>query len=196
MHLQLLEGFHSIQSCRAACCQSPACDAFWLMGKTCIQVNCAKPSRCWTFRTDTADSILMFVKSEHLLDSQPVAKRHAQWLDWREGHRSKARLRRSLSWRTKRDTGSSTGDLASHGATAKPLDIKPARKDPAEPPPSGQEANPPRDHNSPEKALQPSSSNLRGPESKGPAFPVSNNVNSPSDLAGGGSLAVSVFLKW
>ncbi|XP_066494516.1 dyslexia-associated protein KIAA0319-like protein homolog [Tiliqua scincoides] len=194
VHLQLLRGFHSVQSCQTTCCQSPTCDAFWLMGKMCIQVSCTKPRRCWTFQSDAADSILMFVKSKHVLDSRPMAERDTllpKWLDWRKGHQSKARMRRSLSWRAKRDAASSSGSPVSYTATAQPLDSKSARKDLADPQPSGQEANLLRDHVSPEKVLQPSSNNLRGPEPKNPAFPMSNNVNRPSDLAGSGSLGAS-----
>lgn len=194
VHLQLLGRFHSVQSCQAACCQSPTCDAFWLVGQVCIQVSCTKPHRCWTFQNDAADSMLMFVKSEHVLDSQPLARRHTPlpgWLDWREGHQSKARMRRSLSRRAKRDTGSSSSGPASLTATVQPLDSKPASKDLSESQPSRQEANLPTDHVSPEKALQPSSNDFAGPDSKGPAFPMSNNVNRPSDLAGGDALRAS-----
>uniref|UniRef100_A0A670ITE4 PKD domain-containing protein n=1 Tax=Podarcis muralis TaxID=64176 RepID=A0A670ITE4_PODMU len=127
VHLQLLEGFHSVQSCQATCCQSPTCDAFWLKGKMCIQVNCIKPHWCQAIWTNTTDSILVFVKrSEHTINVQPAAERRGylpKWLDWREGHQSKTRMRRSfkelLAYRAhladirgrslKRDTGSNSG---------------------------------------------------------------------------------------
>ncbi|XP_053123169.1 dyslexia-associated protein KIAA0319-like protein homolog [Hemicordylus capensis] len=206
VHLQLLEGFHSVQSCRAACCRSSACDAFWLTGKTCIQVNCTKLHQCWTFRTDSAGSILMYVKSEHMLDSQSAVERKAQlpkWLDWRENHQSKARLRRSFQESflaqkahlahtqkhpLKRDTSSSSKSPASHPTASQPLDSKSVRKDLAEPQTLGQEANLPTGRVNPEKTLQPSSEDSRGSESKGTSLPMNGNANRPSDLAGSGPL--------
>ncbi|XP_062996880.1 dyslexia-associated protein KIAA0319-like protein homolog [Elgaria multicarinata webbii] len=200
VRLQLLEGFHSVQSCQAACCESPACDAFWLIGKMCIQVNCTKSHWCQAIWTDTTDSILVFVsKSERAIGSQPAVERRAylpKWLDWREGHQSKARRRRSFkelpAQRVHLDTGSSNGSPASHPVPSQPLDSKSTHKDPAEPQSSEQEANLPRDGVNPEKILLPNSENSGAPKSQSPpSLPLSNNVNRPSDLAGGDSMGAA-----
>uniref|UniRef100_A0A8C6X5U3 KIAA0319 like n=1 Tax=Naja naja TaxID=35670 RepID=A0A8C6X5U3_NAJNA len=100
VQLQLLEGLHSIHSCQAACCQTPACDAFWLMGTICIQVNCTKSHKCQEIRTDMVDPIMVFVtKSDLDVDSQPTKERQAhlpKWLNWRESHQSQPRIQRSF----------------------------------------------------------------------------------------------------
>ncbi|XP_074832357.1 dyslexia-associated protein KIAA0319-like protein homolog isoform X2 [Carettochelys insculpta] len=99
--LQLLEGFHTAQSCRAACCQSPSCDAFWLMEKMCIQVNCMIPYRCEANKTESSDSILVFLKklktAEHTLSSRPKGQEGSllhRLLDWRTSVQPKTRLQR------------------------------------------------------------------------------------------------------
>ncbi|KFW79886.1 Dyslexia-associated protein KIAA0319-like, partial [Manacus vitellinus] len=61
-HLQLLEGFHTLQSCQAACCQRPTCDALWFLENMCIQVNCTLPGTCQPSRTGLSDSALVFLK--------------------------------------------------------------------------------------------------------------------------------------
>ncbi|XP_053254807.1 dyslexia-associated protein KIAA0319-like protein homolog isoform X1 [Podarcis raffonei] len=204
VHFQLLEGFHSVQSCQATCCQSPTCDAFWLKGKMCIQVNCIKPHWCQAIWTNTTDSILVFVKrSEHTINAQPAAERRGylpKWLDWREGHQSKTRMRRSfkelLAYRAhladtrgsslKRDTGSSSGGPVAHPAPSQPLDNKSTHNDLTEAPSSHQETNLHRNHIDPEKNLLPNSEDLRTTKFKSSSPPSSNNVNRPSDLAGSG----------
>uniref|UniRef100_A0A8D2L445 KIAA0319 like n=1 Tax=Varanus komodoensis TaxID=61221 RepID=A0A8D2L445_VARKO len=104
IQLQRLDGFHSVRSCQAACCQSPACDAFWLTGKMCIQVNCMQSHWCKTVLTHTThskhSSILVFVaKPEHPVDFLPASDDRIplpRWLDGNKEHQSKARLRRSF----------------------------------------------------------------------------------------------------
>uniref|UniRef100_A0A670IT97 PKD domain-containing protein n=1 Tax=Podarcis muralis TaxID=64176 RepID=A0A670IT97_PODMU len=195
VHLQLLEGFHSVQSCQATCCQSPTCDAFWLKGKMCIQVNCIKPHWCQAIWTNTTDSILVFVKrSEHTINVQPAAERRGylpKWLDWREGHQSKTRMRRSfkelLAYRAhladirgrslKRDTGSNSGGPVAHPAPSQPLDSKSTHNDLTEAPSSHQETNLPRNHIDPEKNLLPNSEDLRTTKFKSSSPPSSNNSN-------------------
>uniref|UniRef100_A0A8B9ZBY6 KIAA0319 like n=1 Tax=Anas platyrhynchos TaxID=8839 RepID=A0A8B9ZBY6_ANAPL len=87
-HLQLLEGFHTVQSCQTACCQRPTCDAFWFLENMCIQVNCTLPAMCQANRTGSPDSILVFLKksksTEHLkLQTGSEAKTWLRrWLDW------------------------------------------------------------------------------------------------------------------
>ncbi|KFO73582.1 Dyslexia-associated protein KIAA0319-like [Cuculus canorus] len=70
-NLQLLEGFHTVQSCQTACCRSPTCDAFWFLENMCIRVNCTTPGTCQANRTGFADSVLVFLKksksTEHFL---------------------------------------------------------------------------------------------------------------------------------
>lgn len=101
-HLQLLEGFHTVQSCQTACCQRPTCDAFWFLENMCIQVNCTLPAMCQVNRTGSPDSILVFLKksksTEHLkLQTGSEAKTWLRrWLDWGIPVQGKKRLRRSF----------------------------------------------------------------------------------------------------
>uniref|UniRef100_A0A8B9SPR4 KIAA0319 like n=1 Tax=Anas platyrhynchos TaxID=8839 RepID=A0A8B9SPR4_ANAPL len=101
-HLQLLEGFHTVQSCQTACCQRPTCDAFWFLENMCIQVNCTLPAMCQANRTGSPDSILVFLKksksTEHLkLQTGSEAKTWLRrWLDWGIPVQGKKRLRRSF----------------------------------------------------------------------------------------------------
>ncbi|NXN34517.1 K319L protein, partial [Nycticryphes semicollaris] len=101
-HLQLLEGFHTVRSCQSACCQSSACDAFWLLENMCIQVKCTTPGTCQADRTGSSGSVLVFLKkwqsTEHLkLQTEGDAKtRFHKWLDWNVPVQGKKRLRRSF----------------------------------------------------------------------------------------------------
>uniref|UniRef100_A0A8C0F651 KIAA0319 like n=1 Tax=Bubo bubo TaxID=30461 RepID=A0A8C0F651_BUBBB len=101
-HLQLLEGFHTLRSCHAACCQSPTCDAFWFLENMCIQVNCTMPGVCQANRTGFSDSVLVFLKksksTEHLkfqMEGDAKTWFH-KWLDWGIPVQRKKRLRRSF----------------------------------------------------------------------------------------------------
>lgn len=204
VHLQLLDGFHSLHSCQAACCQSPDCDAFWLLGNMCIQVNCPSPPGCQATQTSATDSILVFVKKPgHALSSWPAAERKTQlpkWLDWREGRaRSNTRMRRALQEpRTrrvrkadkirsslKRDLSSGGGSPVSPPAPSQPVNSK----DSAEPQSSEQDANLPRDHANPDRVL------LHNKESQSPSLPAANNVNSPRNPAESDDGGVSVCLQ-
>ncbi|XP_010126391.1 PREDICTED: dyslexia-associated protein KIAA0319-like protein homolog [Chlamydotis macqueenii] len=105
--LQLLEGFHTVQSCQAACCQSPTCDAFWFLENTCIQVNCTMPGACQASRTGFSDSVLVFIKksksTEHFLNFQTEGDAKTsfhKWLDWVIPVQWKKRLRRSFQKRS------------------------------------------------------------------------------------------------
>ncbi|KAM6190702.1 dyslexia-associated protein KIAA0319-like protein homolog isoform 1-T2 [Sarcoramphus papa] len=102
-HLQLLEGFHTVQSCQTACCQSPTCDAFWFLENMCIQVNCTMPGMCQANRTVFSDSVLVFLKksksTEHFLKFQmegDVKTWFHKWSDWGIPVQRKKRLRRSF----------------------------------------------------------------------------------------------------
>ncbi|KAM6108690.1 dyslexia-associated protein KIAA0319-like protein homolog [Pterocles gutturalis] len=102
-HLQLLEGFHTLRSCQAACCQSPTCDAFWFLQNMCIQVNCTAPGACQANRTGFSDSVLVFLKksksTEHYLKFQregDVKSWFHKWLDWAIPIQGKKRLQRSF----------------------------------------------------------------------------------------------------
>ncbi|KFW00966.1 Dyslexia-associated protein KIAA0319-like, partial [Eurypyga helias] len=102
-HLQLLEGFHTVRSCQAACCQSPTCDAFWFLENMCIQVNCTMPGVCQANRTGFSGSVVVFLKksksTEHFLKLQTegdVKTWFHKWLDWDIPVQGKKRLRRSL----------------------------------------------------------------------------------------------------
>uniref|UniRef100_A0A672UA77 KIAA0319 like n=1 Tax=Strigops habroptila TaxID=2489341 RepID=A0A672UA77_STRHB len=99
----LLEGFHTVRSCQAACCQSPTCDAFWFLENMCIQVNCTVPGMCQANRTGFSDSVLVFLKksksTEHFLKFQregDVKTWFDKWLDWGIPVQRKKRLRRSF----------------------------------------------------------------------------------------------------
>ncbi|XP_063275240.1 dyslexia-associated protein KIAA0319-like protein homolog [Prinia subflava] len=106
-HLQLLEGFHTLSSCQATCCQRPTCDAFWFLDNLCIQVNCTMPGACQANKTGFSDSVLVFLKksksTEHLLnfhmEGDGKTSSH-KWLDWDIPVQRKKRLRRSFQeWR-------------------------------------------------------------------------------------------------
>ncbi|NXE04340.1 K319L protein, partial [Lophotis ruficrista] len=105
--LQLLEGFHTVQSCQTACCQSPTCDAFWFLENTCMQVNCTMPGVCQASRTGFSDSVLVFINksksTEHFLNFQTegdVKTSFHKWLDWDIPVQGKKRLWRSFQKRS------------------------------------------------------------------------------------------------
>ncbi|XP_072836244.2 dyslexia-associated protein KIAA0319-like protein homolog [Pogona vitticeps] len=205
VRLHLLEGSHSLLSCEAACCQSPACNGFWLMGNTCIQVNCTNPKWCQALWTDSADSFVMFItNSEHGFNFQPALERRdplLKRLDWMVRHQSQERIRRSFrdlplqrhrfaaarGNSLKRDTSSGSRSPPAHPVPLQPPENKSPHQDHARPQSSEQDATLPRDINL-EKILLPNSEDLRGPKPKSFSPPVSNNVSRPSDLAGNGSL--------
>ncbi|XP_007439484.1 dyslexia-associated protein KIAA0319-like protein homolog [Python bivittatus] len=206
VQLQLLEGFHSIHSCQAACCQTPACDAFWLMGSMCIQVNCTTSQKCQEIRTDTVDPIMVFVtKSDLDMDSQPAKERKGylpQWLNWREGHQSKSRIQRSFKElpahrvhlrnvrgnSLKGNMDSSNGSPANHPLPLEDLERIPTYQDVAEPPSSGLEANLSGNHTEVEKTLLPDSKDSKELKSQSPYSSDSDSVNRRHELGGSGSL--------
>uniref|UniRef100_A0A452HH31 PKD domain-containing protein n=1 Tax=Gopherus agassizii TaxID=38772 RepID=A0A452HH31_9SAUR len=184
--LQLVEGFHSAQSCQAACCQSPSCDAFWLLEKMCIQVNCMVPHQCQASRTDSSDSILVFLKksktTERSLSSQcegEVETLLHKLLDWCTPVQAKKRLRRSF-W----------DGLSNIGL-----------KDNPEPGPSLGEGYVPSHHATQEKTSLQNGTDSREEKNRSPASPESHSVSGLSDPAGSGSLGVtqqpkfSLFMK-
>ncbi|XP_005395200.1 PREDICTED: dyslexia-associated protein KIAA0319-like protein homolog isoform X1 [Chinchilla lanigera] len=67
-HLWLLKGTASLQSCWAACCLDSACHALWWLEGMCIQANCSKPQSCQPFRTDSSNSMLVFLKKFQMAD--------------------------------------------------------------------------------------------------------------------------------
>ncbi|KFU89395.1 Dyslexia-associated protein KIAA0319-like [Chaetura pelagica] len=106
-NLQLLEGFHTVGSCQAACCHSPTCDAFWFLENMCIQVNCTVPGTCRADRTGFSDSVLVFLKksksTQHFLKFPAeggVKTWHHKWLDWDIPVLVKSRLQRSIQKRS------------------------------------------------------------------------------------------------
>ncbi|NXI19256.1 K319L protein, partial [Irena cyanogastra] len=106
-HLQLLEGFHTLSSCQATCCQRSTCDAFWFLENMCIQVNCTMPGTCQANKTGFSDSVLVFLKksksTEHLLNFHMEGDMKTwshKWLDWDIPVQRKKRLQRSFQkWR-------------------------------------------------------------------------------------------------
>ncbi|XP_063168497.1 dyslexia-associated protein KIAA0319-like protein homolog [Candoia aspera] len=208
VQLQLLEGFHSIHSCQAACCQTTACDAFWLMGNMCIQVNCTKSQKCQEIRTDTVDLIMVFVtKSDLDVDPQPAKQRKAhlpKWLNWREGHQSKSRIQRSFKElpahtvhlgsvrgkSLKRDVDSSSGSPADNPVPSEALDRIPIHQDFAEPQSSGLEANLSGNHTEVEKILLPNSKDSEELKPLSPSSSNTDNMNRRHDLGGSDSLGI------
>ncbi|KFO09588.1 Dyslexia-associated protein KIAA0319-like [Balearica regulorum gibbericeps] len=128
-HLQLLEGFHTVQSCQTACCQSPTCDAFWFLENMCIQVNCTMPGMCQANRTGFSDSVLVFLKksksTEPLLKFQTegdVKTWFHKWLDIPV--QRKKRLQRSFQ---KRSLADNSVELLKRDIAASPSNEAAAR---------------------------------------------------------------------
>ncbi|KAM9106900.1 dyslexia-associated protein KIAA0319-like protein homolog isoform 3-T4 [Megaptera novaeangliae] len=67
-HLRLLEGTPSLQTCWAACCRDSACHAFGWLDGVCVQADCSRPQSCQTFRTDSSNSMLVFLKKFQIAD--------------------------------------------------------------------------------------------------------------------------------
>ncbi|XP_062960410.1 dyslexia-associated protein KIAA0319-like protein homolog [Cynocephalus volans] len=67
-HLWLLEGTPSLQSCWAACCQDAACHGFWWLEGMCIQADCSRPQSCRAVKTDSSNSMLVFLKKFQTAD--------------------------------------------------------------------------------------------------------------------------------
>uniref|UniRef100_A0A9L0R269 KIAA0319 like n=1 Tax=Equus caballus TaxID=9796 RepID=A0A9L0R269_HORSE len=86
IHLQLLEGTPSLQSCWAACCQDSACHAFWWLEGMCMQADCSRPQSCRAFRTDSSNSMLVFLKKPQTEDDLGFPHEdgvpHILGLDW------------------------------------------------------------------------------------------------------------------
>ncbi|XP_009870301.1 PREDICTED: dyslexia-associated protein KIAA0319-like protein homolog [Apaloderma vittatum] len=134
--LQLLEGFHTVWSCQAACCQSPTCDAVWFLGNMCIQVNCTTPGACQADRTGFSDSVLVFLKklesTEHFSKFRMevgLKTSFHEWLDWGIPVQRKKRLRRSFQRRNLAGNGVDllqrvTAASPSGEAAARALDSK------------------------------------------------------------------------
>ncbi|NXW49077.1 K319L protein, partial [Nyctiprogne leucopyga] len=128
-HLQLLEGFHTVHSCQAACCQTPTCDAFWFLENMCIQVNCTMPGTCQANRTGFSDSVLVFLKksksTEHFskFQAEGDVKFH-KWLGWGIPVQGKNRLWRSLQ---KRSLSGNRVDLLKRDMAASPSSEAAAR---------------------------------------------------------------------
>ncbi|NXM78058.1 K319L protein, partial [Serilophus lunatus] len=101
--LQLLGGFHTLQSCQATCCQLPACEAFWFLANMCIQVKCSLPGTCQPSRTSLPGSLLVVLKksgsTKHSFNSpveEDVKTLSYQGLGWDTPVQRKKRLQRSL----------------------------------------------------------------------------------------------------
>ncbi|NWH55994.1 K319L protein, partial [Geococcyx californianus] len=210
-HLQLLEGFHTVQSCQTACCQSPTCDAFWFLENMCIQVNCTMPGTCQANKTGFSDSILVFLKkpksTEQFLklsmESDTKTWFH-KWLDWDIPIQRKKRLRRSFQkWSLagnrvellKRDTAVSPSSGAAAGASdsksrssrseAERLRDQLLRRLVADGP-----VPVPEGHLDQKKDFLKTGQDPREQKTKSP-FPLkSNNVNRSSDADGGGLLQI------
>ncbi|XP_069731435.1 dyslexia-associated protein KIAA0319-like protein homolog [Phaenicophaeus curvirostris] len=208
-NLQLLEGFHTVRSCQAACCQSPTCDAFWFLENTCIQVNCTTPGTCQANRTGFSDSILVFLKksksTEHFL-KLPMEGDTKTWFRKRSDQDipvlRKKRLRRSFQkWSLagnrvelmKRDTAASPSGEAAAGASdsksrsgrseAERLKDQVLRRLVADGPvPDG--------HPDQKKDLVKMEQDPREQKNRSPFPPKSNNVNRSSDADGGGLLQI------
>ncbi|KAG6929170.1 KIAA0319 like [Chelydra serpentina] len=216
--LQLLEGFHTAQSCQAACCQSPSCDAFWLLEKMCIQVNCTIPHQCQANRTDSSESIFVFLKksktTKHSISSQPEGEVETllhKFLVWRTPGQAKKRLRRSFQellaqkqhlsndrrGLLKRDKTDIPTRGNAENLPARTLDSesksslsKIGLKDNPGPRPSLREVYVPSDHATLEKTSPQDGADSREQQNKSRVSPESNGVSGLSDPAGSGSLQV------
>ncbi|KAM4655800.1 dyslexia-associated protein KIAA0319-like protein homolog isoform 4-T7 [Amazona ochrocephala] len=204
-HLQLLEGFHTVRSCQAACCQSPTCDAFWFLENMCIQVNCTVPGMCQANRTGFSDSVLVFLKksksTEHFLKFQregDVKTWFDKWLHWGIPVQRTKRLRRSFQKRNvsgnrvellKRDIAvSPSGEAAARASGSKSrssrseaelLKDQALRRSVADRPV-------PEGYPNEKKDLPKNGQNLREQKPKSLFPPKSNNVNRSSDVDGAG----------
>ncbi|NWI14549.1 K319L protein, partial [Crypturellus soui] len=207
-HLRLLEGFHTVQSCQTACCQSPACDAFWFLENMCIQVNCTMPGMCQANRTGSPDSTLVFLKksksTEHFLKYRTEGDAKT-WLhkrlDWDVSARGRKRLWRSLQKGTLAGgrVALLEGDalaVPGGGWAAGPLDSK-SRRSPSEAASKDQVPKSlvpdrplPEEHPNQKKESLENGQNSREPKTKSPFPPTSNNVTSSSDANGTGFVQV------
>ncbi|XP_036208392.1 dyslexia-associated protein KIAA0319-like protein homolog isoform X3 [Myotis myotis] len=96
-YLRLLEGTSSLQSCWAACCQDSACHALWWLEGMCIQADCNSPQSCQTFRTDSSNSVLVFLKKFQAADDflpEDVAT-HILGLGWSRASQRRQSLPRA-----------------------------------------------------------------------------------------------------
>ncbi|KAM6239685.1 dyslexia-associated protein KIAA0319-like protein homolog [Porphyrio hochstetteri] len=204
-HLQLLEGFHTVWTCQAACCQSPTCDTFWFLENMCIQVNCSMPGVCQANRTGFSDSVLVFLKksksTERLLKLQTdgdVKTWFHKWLDWGIPLQRKKRLWRSIQKRSlagnrvellKRSPTSGAAARASGSKSrssrseAELLKDQVLRRLVADRPVS--EGHPGQKKDSPTDGQ-----NAREQKTKSPFPPKSNNVNRSSDADSVGLLQI------
>ncbi|PKU34535.1 hypothetical protein llap_15163 [Limosa lapponica baueri] len=201
-HLQLLEGFHTVHSCQSACCQSPTCDAFWLLENMCIQVKCTTPGMCQANRTGSPGSVLVFLKkwqsTEHLTfqTEGDVKTWFHKWLGWDVPLLGKKRLRRSFQQRSlagnrvellQREIAASPSSEAAAGALdrksgssqseAERLKDRVLRRLVADRPV-------PEGHPSPEEDSLTNGQDPREQKTKSPFPPKSNNVTRWSDADG------------
>uniref|UniRef100_A0A8C8RAA8 KIAA0319 like n=1 Tax=Pelusios castaneus TaxID=367368 RepID=A0A8C8RAA8_9SAUR len=215
--LRLLQGFHTAQSCQAACCQSPTCDAFWLLEKMCVQVSCTVPYRCQANRTDSSDSILVFLKksktTEHSLSFRPESNLETllhKLLGWSTPVQARKRLRRSFQevLMQKQHLANDRRGSLKRGAPAIPnsenaankpartLDSEPrtslSKIDPKDDPESrpSLEMHGQQEYTSPEKIALQRGQDSREQKHKSPASPERNNMSGLSEPAGSGSLRV------
>lgn len=208
-----------MRSCQAACCQRPACDAFWFLGNTCVQVNCTMPGTCQADRTGFSDSILVFLKKSNCtecslnfqMDGDMKMWFH-KWLDSSIPVQRKKRLRRSLQIRglagdgvelLKRDIAvSPSGEAAARASNSKSRSSRSGaeslkdqilRRLVAE----GPEV--PEDHLNQKTDWQ-NGQHPREQKAKSPLPPKSNNVSRSSDVDSVGLPQVSVMgemgLQW
>ncbi|NXT82977.1 K319L protein, partial [Zapornia atra] len=205
--LQLLEGFHTVWSCQAACCQSPTCDAFWFLENMCIQVNCTMPGSCQANRTGFSDSVLVFLKKSKstrcLLKLQTdgdVKTWFHKWLDWGIPLQRKKRLRRSLQ---KRSLAGNRVELLKRDIAASPSSGAAARASGSKSRSSRSEGERLKDqvlrrlvadrpvsegHLGQRKDSPTDGQNAREQKTKSQFPPKSNNVNRSSDADGVGLL--------
>ncbi|XP_017936768.2 dyslexia-associated protein KIAA0319-like protein homolog isoform X3 [Manacus vitellinus] len=124
-HLQLLEGFHTLQSCQAACCQRPTCDALWFLENMCIQVNCTVPGTCQPSRTGLSDSALVFLKKSKSTEPSSDLRMEGDaktvfhtWLDWDKEGLRRSFQKRSLAGGRVEFLSRDPAVSSSHGAAA------------------------------------------------------------------------------
>ncbi|XP_069478696.1 dyslexia-associated protein KIAA0319-like protein homolog [Ambystoma mexicanum] len=103
-HLHTLYIPHSVDSCRAACCEHPTCDTFWLLDETCTLADCRLLGGCRRFLVASPNSVLFFVArtwtpsgGRHILQRRRAVDTFLDWLKSTEDQNYlKRRKRRSL----------------------------------------------------------------------------------------------------
>ncbi|OCT94767.1 dyslexia-associated protein KIAA0319-like protein [Xenopus laevis] len=82
--LQLVAGHQTVYSCQSSCCQTPLCDAFWLLEDTCMLTTCRTLQECNVAKTNSKDSFVVFIKRSEatLFNLRPEIVDYQEIQDW------------------------------------------------------------------------------------------------------------------